>query len=170
MEAWHGHKVYLFSSVGTKKYFTNWFWLRWGPSSPLCYIECLIHAAYTPHNAGAVNQRAQGGIPLFNGCEMMAVVFVRKMWQWCAGSLCACVGVHMFIVYRAAVTLWTAVYKGFPWRCAPYYCSRGPQNEVKLHLLQPCRVKYLQTGKWQVYCSKKVLMEWIVNRFVLCFL
>lgn len=121
-------KVYLFTSVGTKEYFMTWFWLRWSPSRCMLHwvsYMCSLHAPSCRSCRSWMDVEQAGGIPLFNGCKLMAVFLVMKMWRWCAGSLCGCVGVHVFIGYRAAVTLWTAVYKGFPWKRAPQHCSRG---------------------------------------------
>lgn len=59
--------------------------------------------------------------------------------------------------------------KGFHGNVLPNIAAGGRQNEVKPHLLQPCRAEYWLTGTFQVFSTKKVLMEWYVKSLVQSF-
>lgn len=60
--------------------------------------------------------------------------------------------------------------KGFRGNVLPNIAAGGQQNEVKPHLLEPCRAEYWLTGTFQVFGTTKVLMERHVKSLVLCFL
>lgn len=157
---------------------TLWPGSDWGGvQADVCCIECLIRAGCTPHHAGAVDhgwtrsRLARGGIPLFNGCKLMAV---DSLW-WRCGDDVRGLYVH---VWECTCTLCAGqrslseqlFIKGFHGNVLPNIAAGGRQNEVKPHLLQPCRAEYWLTGTFQVFGTKKVLMERHVKGLVVCLL
>lgn len=137
-------KVYLFPSVGTKEYFMTWFWLRWSPSRCMLHSVSYMCSLYAPSCRGCRSRMDLHEVEF----PSLTVVswWLCSLWWRCGDDVR---GLYV-PVWECTCSLCTGqrspseqlFIKGFHGNVLPNIAAGGRQNEVKSHLLQPCRAEY----------------------------